>query len=660
KRNGEKTGRRCTSKLEKAHQVVHHHHTGRVTDGMYNVNDPQSYSDFDPDHINIRILITKNIPHTEMLDDVANRTNISPSHSSPQLYSSHMTSQKQQNPTGQGTRSTKVVHQQDAPCLLQMTDHSKQQDTSYESSFSSSNNMYNVSSQRTSHYQSADQLKSPATSEPGHIYSTISTNESSLGLTKHKSGEEPFLRAAPNSSGSYLHYGSLDRKRQNYRQDALRDLSPLGYRSHNVGYTERRNDSPNTGGYKDTSSPSHNPEDHKRHLQDQQVPHPAYKENPHHKFVSSNLSFNAVRCYSPRMYEGASGRAYHDIDVTHIHSKETHEHGLLAAHHTSSQPVFHRTERSISPVKLHHQENTYLRPHPPSGFDSHNMTGGSYQRTVESYMPVQPSETHLSGPLPAHHAEVHSPGHVLPHNETNLSIHHHTDKHIPIHHVDSHLPSQKPLQHGESSGHQYTHKGSPSSPHSPASYASSAVVTVTRLQPHTELTKPYEISDFYRYSEKLRRQRIIDQYQRQLMGVDKTSRSSSPLSVDSDGHSSHSGSTSSNPVSQSPSHHQSVPFSGRPPLHPYSRSASAPLHSVPQPSLHSMPPHPNQPLSPDGQITSSSSSYSVKSHGAGMNYAMQTSSVKVHQVHTATKHSVYQPPQPMTCNPVRNPPYKKQ
>ncbi|KAH9508220.1 FERM domain-containing protein 4B [Bulinus truncatus] len=46
-------------KLAEMHKQVgkstsssHHHHTGRVTDGMYNVNDPQSYIDFDPDHIN--------------------------------------------------------------------------------------------------------------------------------------------------------------------------------------------------------------------------------------------------------------------------------------------------------------------------------------------------------------------------------------------------------------------------------------------------------------------------------------------------------------------------------------------------------------------------------------------------------------------------------
>ncbi|KAI8771748.1 FERM domain-containing protein 4B [Biomphalaria glabrata] len=654
-------------------------------------------------------LTSKDMSHQEVQDETANKTIISPSHSSPQLYSNQGTSQRQQHFIGLSGRGTKSVQSSDPSMSSHLTPHSRQ-DTSYESGFSSANNMYNVSSQRTSHYESADQLKSPATSEPGHIYSSLSSNDSALGLSKHGSGDEPFLRAAPNSSGSYLHYGSLDRKRQNYRQDALRDLSPVGYRSHNKGYAGQRMNSPETGGYKDPQSPSHIVDDHAptvRHAWDQNA---SYKEDAHLKPGLNN--YNPIHVYSPRMYEGALGRPYHDVDVTHVHSKEAHEHGLVGAHHTMSQPVFHRTERSLSPAK--HQEVLYHRPHPPSGFESQHGVG-SFQTVPEGYVPIQHvdkhfsshhSDTHLSGhshgtdthiPIQFSSGHIrgtethipiqHSPGH-LHGNETHIPIQHSTgnmygtqahiqqhpsglvhgkETNIPIQHSPSpipipqnetRIPGHLPLQHseGHSSGSQYSHVGSPSSPRSPASYASSTLVTVTQLQPHRELTKPYEISDFYRYSEKLRRQRIIDQYQRQLMGVDRMSRSSSPLSVDSDGHSSHSGSSSSNPVSHSPSHHQSVPFSGRGPLHTYIRSASAPLHSTLQPPLQTLPPpHPNH---PEGQITSSASSYSVKSHGANMNYAMQ-SSVKVHQVHTAAKHSVYQPPQPMTCNPVRNPPYKK-
>ncbi|XP_055881358.1 FERM domain-containing protein 4A-like isoform X4 [Biomphalaria glabrata] len=690
-------------KLSEMHKQVgkssgsshHHHNRGRPSD--------------EHEGTPANKLTSKDMSHQEVQDETANKTIISPSHSSPQLYSNQGTSQRQQHFIGLSGRGTKSVQSSDPSMSSHLTPHSRQ-DTSYESGFSSANNMYNVSSQRTSHYESADQLKSPATSEPGHIYSSLSSNDSALGLSKHGSGDEPFLRAAPNSSGSYLHYGSLDRKRQNYRQDALRDLSPVGYRSHNKGYAGHRMNSPETGGYKDPQSPSHIVDDHAptvRHAWDQNA---SYKEDAHLKPGLNN--YNPIHVYSPRMYEGALGRPYHDVDVTHVHSKEAHEHGLVGAHHTMSQPVFHRTERSLSPAK--HQEVLYHRPHPPSGFESQHGVG-SFQTVPEGYVPIQHvdkhfsshhSDTHLSGhshgtdthiPIQFSSGHIrgtethipiqHSPGH-LHGNETHIPIQHSTgnmygtqahiqqhpsglvhgkETNIPIQHSPSpipipqnetRIPGHLPLQHseGHSSGSQYSHVGSPSSPRSPASYASSTLVTVTQLQPHRELTKPYEISDFYRYSEKLRRQRIIDQYQRQLMGVDRMSRSSSPLSVDSDGHSSHSGSSSSNPVSHSPSHHQSVPFSGRGPLHTYIRSASAPLHSTLQPPLQTLPPpHPNH---PEGQITSSASSYSVKSHGANMNYAMQ-SSVKVHQVHTAAKHSVYQPPQPMTCNPVRNPPYKK-
>ncbi|XP_022302441.2 FERM domain-containing protein 4B-like isoform X7 [Crassostrea virginica] len=74
---------------------------------------------------------------------------------------------------------------------------------------------------------------------------------------------------------------------------------------------------------------------------------------------------------------------------------------------------------------------------------------------------------------------------------------------------------------------------------------SNAVVTVTKIQPHRNVevvSKPFEMSDFYKYSEKMRRQRYIEQYQQQLMGGSRCS-SPSQQSTDSGGEASFSGTT---------------------------------------------------------------------------------------------------------------------
>ena len=85
------------------------------------------------------------------------------------------------------------------------------------------------------------------------------------------------------------------------------------------------------------------------------------------------------------------------------------------------------------------------------------------------------------------------------------------------------------------------HSPQPQSP-TPPPPAQSTLVTVTRFKPHMEVTKPYETSDFFKYSERLRKQRIIENYQRQLMGglVSRSGASTPSHSSDSDSHSLHS------------------------------------------------------------------------------------------------------------------------
>ena len=661
----------------------------------------------------------------------------------------------------------------DAPTTLQLA-AALRLDGSHDSGFSSANNMYNVHSQRTSHYESTDQLRSPVStsSEPGTVsplQSQFLAQEKSLAGTGHSAGpgvpgNEPFQRATYGSSAGgpqgrggtqLLQYGSLDRKRtgpniggvsaagdhpgyQQYRTEVYRDLSPVRYKGrtlqeedfgrrnmgrhygepvnpkgivlevavqHQSSQSERGRSVPpslSSSSLSSTASSSKQPppsspgsgsgshystggghQPLQFHLQQQQH--------------SQRLAGPPVEqhCYSPRMYESGPHRgAYQDVDVSHIHARNVVSAAVAAAahqeyamasnnatshgfHHTASQPVFHRRERSLSPLttsqqQQQQQQHNYLqhqsRPEPPSDF-THQP---HHYQQQQSHPPYQ--QPGVSSPLQHYSSSYPSPPASLD-----------SPRSIPIQRVETPPP------------HAPHHSTSPSSgPSSPRGMpgagigaAPSALVTVSRLQPHTEVTKPYELADFYRYSEKLRRQRIIDQYQRQLIGnmvsPDRMSRSSSPQSVDSDGHSSHSGSASSaghasfsTNASYHPQHHprqQQQQQQGQPPV--YNRSSSAPLNNQNPMKVPSSAPfyHTSRPLSPlssgydpqagiptshypDGHVTSSSSSsYTVKSSGPNIHFAVQSSSsFHVQQVHSTAKHAVYTPPQPMACKPIRKPP----
>lgn len=627
-------------------------------------------------------------------EDHSHRTALSPSHSSPQLSAGYAPNggvavrghhAAAAYPSTFGAHNSGELDSGEKSSTAQFSANLRL-DGSHDSGFSSANNMYNVNSQRTSHYESTDRLRSPATSEPGVITPLLSqvTYETGpyFGPFKRGPGDEPFQRKTAGPSSSNLHYGSLDRKRRDYRQEIYRDVSPVRYKlrqgqdgDSKVG----RSESVNEGRYRDVVNPTgvlvEVPVLHER---GQSVPpsssirqawgdhtgggsllhQSSDPERLKQGAVGQSTSFSSERCYSPRMYEGSSYRPYQDIDVSHVHLKGHQDHNL---HHTTSQPMFHRTERSISPLRSQHgfpshYSQQHQRPLPPSGFDRQQGVPQSQQ----SYHYQQPVTS------PSHSQQ--SPAGYYPSPART----------IPIQRIETQPASSSlPQYHHQASYHGGSPASSgPSSPRGPASHATSTLVTVTRLQPHTEISKPYEMSDFYRYSEKLRRQRIIDHYQRQLIGADWMSRSSSPMSVESEGLSSHSGSASSSHTIQSPTHQpfsfantsSSLKHSSRGPPLPYNRSVSAPVTTM-QPSFYShqmsssSSSHHNQPLSasshysptspfPEGQVSSSSSTFTVKTHGPNMQYAMQSSTYKIQQVHSSTKHSMYQPPQPMTCKPV--------
>ncbi|RUS69901.1 hypothetical protein EGW08_022335 [Elysia chlorotica] len=755
---------------------------------------------------------------------------LSPSHSSPQLsagyapngglpgrgtysargYASSIGGAGSRNSSDLDTTSSIVGGAggavSDAPTTLQLA-AALRLDGSHDSGFSSANNMYNVNSQRTSHYESTDQLRSPVStsSEPG----TVSPLQSQLiahekTLATHSAGpvvpgNEPFQRAAyGGSSGApqgrvggpaLLQYGSLDRKRtgpgvagvnaagdnsgyQQFRTEVYRDLSPIRYKGRALpdddfvrrsvagqygepvnpkgivlemavqhqppqSHSERGRSVPpsssssslasSTSSNKQTQQPSSpgsgshyssgagagHPHHSQYHLQQQQQ----QQHQPSQRLAEPPVE---QHCYSPRMYESGPFHrgAYQDLDISHIHARNVVSAAVAAAahhektmasggnsnagsssqhagfHHTASQPVFHRTERSLSPLttqQQQQQQHNYHQHHgsrvePPLEFSHQQQQHQHYHQQQQSSQLPYHQQSGLSSPV-QHYGSGYPSSPLSPPPASSLD----SPRSIPIQRVET------PPPHG---AHQSASPGSgPSSPRGPPGAsigaAPSALVTVSRLTPHTEVTKPYELADFYRYSEKLRRQRIIDQYQRQLIGnmvsPDRMSRSSSPQSVDSDGHSSHSGSASQHSGSASSAghasfstsasfhhhhhHHQQKQPHGQPPV--YNRSASAPLNNPNQIKVPSSAPfyhHTSRPLSPltsgydpgsgmqtphypEGHVTSSSSSsYTMKSSGPSVHFAVQSSSsYHVQQVHSTAKHAVYSPPQPMACQPVRKP-----
>ncbi|ESO99365.1 hypothetical protein LOTGIDRAFT_158452 [Lottia gigantea] len=155
--------------------------------------------------------------------------------------------------------------------------------------------------------------------------------------------------------------------------------------------------------------------------------------------------------------------------------------------------------------------------------------------------------------------------------------------------------------------------------------SASKLVTVKQFQPHTEVSKPYELSDFYKYSERLRRQRQVDVYQKQLIGVDRLSRCSTP-SQSSDGDYASNTSQTSQPGS------------------PYRSTTHANYRGDYQQAYSP------GPASPD--ISTSTTYHSVKA--PGIQYATKTVYKSQHIESGAPKHSTYQAPRPMTCQPVKN------
>lgn len=207
------------------------------------------------------------------------------------------------------------------------------------------------------------------------------------------------------------------------------------------------------------------------------------------------------------------------------------------------------------------------------------------------------------------------------------------------------------------------------SPHGVPQATSSKIVTV-KMSPHVEVSKPFEMKDFYKYSEKLRRQRLVEQYHNALVG----SRASSPSQHSSESDAHHSNSSSSYHHPQGVSHGSHYGQSTSSQVHPAYRGnsmSSASPFSSPVSSRHMINTHPYSSQSNSSQdhtgygnyltdsVSSSSgtsATYGVSTTTSRVQYTVQTQGGRVlyKAQHQSSKQTHYQPPTSMKCEPVRS------
>ena len=232
-------------------------------------------------------------------------------------------------------------------------------------------------------------------------------------------------------------------------------------------------------------------------------------------------------------------------------------------------------------------------------------------------------------------------------------------------------------------------------PNSPQ-HVQSKLVTLSCLKVHTVVTKPYETSDFYKYSERLRKKRMIESYQHLLIGSPDalgSPRSISPdtfagvyassashchshaLTGDIGGCFSHADHSCYSPVLLPTGHGTSdVPMScgtmtlasdsqacvgvGESACQTYNGNMAVTLHSshirvtlcMPH-DLSAVPFHSHQQYRVSSPATAFQALPDRLPYGQGLSTCIQQTPYKV-QCASDTKHVQYLPPTPLTCEPV--------
>ena len=452
---------------------------------------------------------------------------------------------------------------------------------SQDSGFSSTNNMYGVSSRRTSRYDSNKDLVSPSDSHREGI-DTVFDNKLSL-QSKHGSLENT---SAYNSRKPPHGYGSLERnlrKKSDRRYERkhsdtdtntnYNDLTPAKFGSKRTSQSEY--DLSSKGSEFSSVNSSDFPSSSRKYSYDSRTPSTDYSSS---RTPSVDYSYKSDH-YTPTM-----SRKLIEVPVMHegYSSRSDRPHGN--EYHSQSRTGWH--------------EPVSMEPSP--------MIRSPTKSQSDNYLSAGKSRTDQYGS-----GDCYSPRNY----EGSRQKSHHTELCV------------KPVE----------------SPYSLPQATSSKIVTIAKSSPHLEVSKPFEMTDFFKYSERLRRLRLVEQYQQELMG----SRSNSPSHHSSDSD------------SQSPYH---KPHPHPAPAHSQFRSGSnpSPINS-PLSSRHMK----FAPIgSPEGDHTSYGNSVVSQTYNQGgvsttmsrVQYTVQSHSGQVlyKAQHHSSKQTHYQPPQAMKCNPVRD------
>ncbi|XP_069141901.1 FERM domain-containing protein 4A-like isoform X2 [Argopecten irradians] len=398
---------------------------------------------------------------------------------------------------------------------------------SQDSGFSSANNMYNLMTQRTSHYDSTDEIKTPTNKEPHPDTDSVFSNDR-LTQSKHGSLDGSYRKSVTSQQS----YGSLE------RNSKKRDQHPS-----NRGRDRQHSDS-------DT------------HI-------PVVDLEPS-KYGSKRSSQSEYDLTTPR-------NSVVEVPVSHeeYHSQKSDQPGWQDTAQTEPSPIVQSPQHSRQESKESVYAGQCYSPRIYEGsFQSHNDVQSAEQTGTTS---TKRTESHKKHP--------------------------------------------------------------------------SALVTVTKLQPHQSVelvSKPFEMADFYKYSEKIRRQRMIEQYQQQLMGG---SRCSTPSQHSSDsGETTHSGSTSY----RHPHFVQGSSGQGSPSQSPF-RAGPPTNFATASRQMSPYLAHKREGYDQSSLFPSHASPKLVKEHSTHVQYTVQTATGgRIYKSVQTTTHTQYKPLTPQKCDPVRN------
>ncbi|XP_052781859.1 FERM domain-containing protein 4A-like isoform X3 [Mya arenaria] len=470
---------------------------------------------------------------------------------------------------------------------------------SRDSGFSSTNNMYNVISRRTSRYQSNQDLVTP--SDPtGDPLDSVFENKLHLQV-KHGSLEN-----------NLKNYGSLERhskKRPTYE----RKLSDTGTESEASTVTSAKFGKRTSRSEFDLSSQGRD-RDNPSASSSKETDFPLAKNRTHNKYTGSSsqpFPINRADRYNSDAWRDSTSSSGRMIELPVKH--ESANPNQILNHDTYAQSGWNDSA-STEPSPI--VQSPTKRLFPP---ESYGSSGAGDSTSGQCYSPRV--------------YEGHRGQHPPPKSHSDFSVN---------------------IRYAGESSH-----GMPQP-------ISSKIVTV-KMSPHVEVSKPFEMKDFYKYSEKLRRQRLVEQYHHALVG---SSRASSPSQMsESDNHSNlqyPSHGARYGPQTPSGAHHPAYrgqsgagsnspfgsPLSSRHMVsnYPYPSSHSGSTSQFDNPSGQS-----NQISSLSSSSSTTATTYGVSTTTSRVQYTVQSPGGRVlyKAQHQSSKQTHYQPPTSMKCEPVR-------